>query len=62
MIFQDLTNIFEVLERKGFMYQRDFGSSTKTIQKTSTNLTEEVQKNAFAGVLQRRFLSYSLCR
>ena len=61
MIFQDLTNIFEVLERKGFMYQRDFGSSTKTIQKTSTNLTEEVQKNAFAGVLQRRFLSYSLC-
>ena len=44
MIFQDLINIFEVLERKGFMCQRDFGSSTKTIQKTSTNLTEEVQK------------------
>lgn len=61
MIFQDLINIFEVLERKGFMCQRDFGSSTKTIQKTSTNLTEELQKNAFAGVLQRRFLSYSLC-
>ena len=55
MIFQDLINIFEVLERKGFMCQRDFGSSTKTIQKTSTNLTEELQKNAFAGVLQRRF-------
>ena len=61
MIFQDLINIFEVLERKGFMCQRDFGSSTKTIQKTSTNLTEELPKNAFAGVLQRRFLSYSLC-
>ena len=61
MIFQDLINIIEVLERKGFMCQRDFGSSTKTIQKTSTNLTEELQKNAFAGVLQRRFLSYSLC-
>ena len=60
MIFQDLINIFEVLERKGFMCQRDFGSSTKTIQKTSTNLTEELQKNAFAGVLQRRFLFYSL--
>ena len=61
MIFQDLMNIFEVLERKGFMCQRDFDFSTKTIQKTSTNLTEELPKNAFAGVLQRRFLSYSLC-
>ena len=44
MIFQDLMNIFEVLERKGFMRQRNFGSSAKTIQKASTNLTEEVQK------------------
>ena len=26
------------------MCQRDFGSSTKTIQKTPTNLTEELQK------------------
>ena len=26
------------------MCQRDFGSSTKTIQKASTNLTEESQK------------------
>ena len=42
IIFQDLINIFEVLERKGFMYQRDFGSSAKTIQKASTNLTEEL--------------------
>jgi len=44
MIFQDLINIFEVLERKGFMYQRAFGSSTKTIQKASTLLTDESQK------------------
>ena len=44
MIFQDLINIFEVLERKGFMYQKAFGSSAKTIQKASTNLTEESQK------------------
>mgnify|MGYP001734169476 CR=1 FL=1 len=44
IIFQDFINIFEVLERKGFMYQRDFGSSAKTIQKASTNLTEELQK------------------
>ncbi len=61
MIFQDLINIFEVLERKGFMRQRAFGSSAKTIQKASTLLMEESQKNAFAGVLQRRFLFYSLC-
>jgi len=44
MIFQDLINIFEVLERKGFMYQRVFGSSAKTIQKASTLLMEESQK------------------
>ena len=44
MIFQALINIFEVLERKGFMYQRAFGSSAKTIQKASTLLTEESQK------------------
>ena len=35
MIFQDLINIFEVLERKGFMRQRAFGPSAKTIQKAS---------------------------
>ena len=45
MIFQNLINIFEVLERKGFMYQRAFGSSAKTIQKASTLLMEESQKN-----------------
>ena len=44
MIFQDLINIIEVLERKGFMYQKAFGSSAKTIQKASTNLKEESQK------------------
>ena len=44
MIFQDLINIYEVLERKGYMCQRDIGYSTKTIQNTSTKLTEEVQK------------------
>ena len=33
MIFQDLINIFEVLERKGFMCQRDFGSSLKLYRK-----------------------------
>ena len=44
MIFQDLINIFEVLERKGFMCQRAFGSSAKTIQKASTLLTDESQK------------------
>jgi len=37
------------------MRQRAFGSSAKTIQKASTLLMEESQKNAFAGVLQRRF-------
>ena len=59
MIFQDLINIFEVLERKGFMCQRDFGSSTKTIQKTSTNLTEEVQKRLCRSSA-KAFLFYSL--
>ena len=44
MIFQNLINIFEVLERKGFMYQRAFGFSAKTIQKASILLTEESQK------------------
>ena len=33
MIFQDLMNIFEVLERKGFMRQRDFSSSVKLYRK-----------------------------
>jgi len=44
MIFQDLINIFEVLERKGFMRQRAFGPSAKTIQKASTLLTDESQR------------------
>ncbi len=33
MIFQDLINIFEVLERKGFMYQRAFVLPLKLYRK-----------------------------
>ena len=64
MIFQDLMNIFEVLERKGFMRQRNFGSSAKTIQKASTNLTEEVQKTPLQefckGVFYLTVCAYNL--
>ena len=64
MIFQDLMNIFEVLERKGFMYQKAFGSSAKTIQKASTLLTEESQKTPLQefckGVLDFIVCDYEL--
>ena len=60
MIFQDLINIFEVLERKGFMYQKAFGSSAKTIQKASTNLTEEVQKTPLQNSCKGVFCNSSV--
>ena len=64
MIFQALINIFEVLERKGFMYQKAFGSSAKTIQKASTLLMEESQKTSLQefckGVFYLTVCAYEL--
>jgi len=60
MIFQTLIHLrsirmkrFYVSERLWFFHQ----NYTKNIHKFNGRST----KNAFAGVLQRRFLSYSLC-
>ena len=60
MIFQTLIHLrstktkrFYVAERLWFFHQ----NYTENIHKFNGGIT----KNAFAGVLQRRFLSYSLC-
>ena len=60
MIFQTLIHLrsirmkrFYVSEKLWFFHQ----NYTENIHKFNGRIT----KNAFAGVLQRRFLSYSLC-